>query len=208
MITDYGRYLYTDPMNRTSRQMDSYFSATLGGSNSSSNYEGVGGGNSYGKYLELQARGTTNGVNMNLSITNVVSDPTQPFSSGNMQGFMSFLECANNPYCVSIAAQSQQAQLLEKNRTIAREEAVNGFLPTKKDGVIISPAENASNNYLLASEIATTAVASVNPEGDNADLVSAAESAIDEMTDPVAQASSDGSNGNAFGTDLYSGNLY
>lgn len=194
MITNYSKYLYSDPMNKTSKQMDSFYNSISGGTNSSLNYEGVGSTSNYSAYLVAQAKKSIEGVSLKATITDVVSDPTKPFSSGNMQGLMISLECANNPYCVSIASQSKYNQLLEKNQTIAEKEQVNGYLPTKVNGIITSAANSAANQAVEVAQMGVDAVVNaINNDDSSEDLIAAGEDYITQLTDETSQSSTDDS---------------
>jgi hypothetical protein len=202
MITNYGKYLYTAPIQKSAKQMNTFFTSVTGGTSSSLNYEGIGGsigisgsfGSNYSSYLVKQAKKSINGVNLKVTITDVVDDPTKPFSSGNMQGIMSFLECSNNPYCMSMAAQTKYSQLVEKNMNIAKEEAVDGFMPTKVNGIIKAPAEAAKNMVDNVAQMGVdTIVNAMNNDDSSESLIDTGQSFVTQITDAIDQYSSDSS---------------
>ncbi|HEX8974816.1 MAG TPA: hypothetical protein VF817_05010 [Patescibacteria group bacterium] len=154
IITDYNQYLYISPQQRAWSQMTSFFNTVSAGRLSALNYEGIG--PNYDAYLVAQARQSIMGQPFATNLQQQVTDPTKLFATGNMKGVMSFFECANNPYCYSLVAQNKYNTDLAKAQDIAKNEQVNGFLPTKtSSGRIKQPAALLQNALLQADQLGT-----------------------------------------------------
>jgi len=154
IIRDYNKYLYISPQQRALSQMTTFYNTTSKGRLSSSNYEGVG--PNYDSYLVSQAKQTISGTTFVTNIQERVSNPKQLFSGGNMQGIMSYMQCANNVACYTLVASAQYDKEFAKAQEIAKNEQQNGFLPTKaSSGRITKPAALAQNALLQVDQIGT-----------------------------------------------------
>ncbi len=155
IIRDFTDYLYTAPQQAALAQMNSFFNSTSLGRSSSLNYEGVG--KNYDSYLISQAKIVINGQPFMTDIQNQVLDPaTDMFTGGNMKGIMSFLQCANNPYCYTLTAVNKYNTEFSKAQDLARTQNVNGFKPTIVNGRITNPAAIAQNALLQIDQLGTT----------------------------------------------------
>ena len=172
IIRDFNDYLYTAPQQKALTQLNAFFSSASQGRASSLNYEGVG--TNYDAYLITQAKNSINGQNFVTDIQNQVTDPaTDMFAGGNMKGIMSFLQCSNNPYCYTLAATEKYNSDFAKNQTIAKNENVNGFIPTKVNGRITNPAAIAQNALQQIDQLGTTISMNATNNGDPNQTVSA-----------------------------------
>ncbi len=172
IIRDFNDYLYTAPQQKALTQLNSFFSSASQGRASSLNYEGVG--TNYVAYLITQAKNSINGQSFVTDIQNQVNDPaTDMFAGGNMKGIMSFLQCSNNPYCYTLAATEKYNSDFAKNQTIAKNENVNGFIPTKVNGRITNPAAIAQNALQQIDQLGTTISMNATNNGNPDETVSA-----------------------------------
>jgi hypothetical protein len=172
IIRDFNNYLYTAPQQQALTQLNSFFSSASQGRASSLNYEGVG--TNYDAYLITQAKNSINGQSFVTDIQNQVTDPaTDMFAGGNMKGIMSFLQCSNNPYCYTLAATEKYNSDFAKNQTIAKNENVNGFIPTKVNGRITNPAAIAQNALQQIDQLGTTISMNATNNGNPDETVSA-----------------------------------
>jgi hypothetical protein len=158
IVRDYNDYLYGAPSRAAMTQMNSFFNSASQGRLSSLNYQGVG--PNYDSYLATQARSSITGTPFTTNLQNQVTDPSKLFAQGNMKGWMSFFQCANNVFCYSLTAQSQYNQTFKQAQTVAKYQQVNGFLPTIKNGRITSPASLAENALMLVDKVGTNMVVS------------------------------------------------
>ncbi len=154
LIRDFEDYLFTAPQQRALSQMNIFFNSASSGRISSLNYEGVG--SNYDAYLAHQARQKINGYAF---VTNIQSQVTDPrgnlFSTGNMSGFMTFLQPANNPMSYTLTAEQHYNNRVARAQEIAKNENVNGFVPTKVNGRITNPASIAENALLEVDKLGT-----------------------------------------------------
>jgi hypothetical protein len=157
LIRDFGDYLFTAPQQKALSQMSVFFSSASSGRISSLNYEGVG--SNYDRYLASQARQKINGYAF---VTNIQSQVTDPrgnlFSTGNMSGFMTFLQPANNPMSYTLTAEQHYNNAVARAQEIAKSENVNGFVPTKVNGRITNPASIAENALLEVDKLGTSMI--------------------------------------------------
>lgn len=156
-ITNWGVYLYTNPQQVALTQMNTFFNTVSRGRLSSINYEGIGPKN-YDNYLVTQAKNSINGTVFQTNIQSQTADPTQLFDTGNMKGIMTYMGCANNVACYTLTATARYNQELAKAQDIAKNEQSNGFLPQKKNGVIIKPAALASAAFTEIDQLGTNVI--------------------------------------------------
>lgn len=157
LIRDYKNYLYTAPNQRTMTQMDNFFKSTSGGRSSAYNYEGIGSTN-YHAYLEKQSKKSIKKETPKTTLQNHASDPSQVFSTGNMKGIMSYMECGNNPACLALSANNKYEEEFSKQQDVARSEQQNGLLPKKVNGRIVSPAFIAQNAFAEVDKVGTALI--------------------------------------------------
>lgn len=155
-ITDYRQYLYIAPQQRAMAQMNSFFNTVSKGRLSSLNYEGVG--INYDAYLVAQARQSIAGQSFSTNLQAQVSDPTQLFSTGNMKGIMTYMQCANNPACYTLTSVAKYNAELSKATEIAKAEQDKGFLPKKQNGKIVKPAALISNIFSQVDQLGTQVI--------------------------------------------------
>lgn len=154
LIRDFEDYLFTAPQQKALSQMSIFFDTASSGRISSLNYEGVG--SNYDAYLAAQARQKINGYAFITNIQSQVADPRgNLFSTGDMSGFMTFLEPANNPMSYTLTAEQHYNNNVARAQEIAKNENVNGFVPTKVDGRITNPASIAENALLEVDKLGT-----------------------------------------------------
>lgn len=156
VITDWNKYLYVSPQQRAMVQMNSFFNTVSRGRLSSLNYEGVG--PNYDAYLVAQARMAISGQTFTTNIQNVVTNPKQMFSSGNMKGLMTYMQCANNVACYTLTSTAQYNLEFAKAQEIAKSEQSNGFLPVRKNGKITQPASIVSNALTQIDQLGTQVI--------------------------------------------------
>ncbi len=154
LIRDFENYLFTAPQQKALSQMSVFFNSASSGRISSLNYEGVG--SNYDAYLAAQARQSINGAAFITNIQSQVADPRgNLFSTGNMSGFMTFLQPANNPMSYTLTAEQHYNNAVARAQEIAKNENVNGFVPTKVNGRITNPASIAENALLEVDKLGT-----------------------------------------------------
>ncbi|NTV40854.1 MAG: hypothetical protein HGA61_01095 [Candidatus Moranbacteria bacterium] len=159
IIRDFKNYLYTAPKQVALAEMNSFFNSVSGGRISYSNYEGVG--TNYDAYLASPTKNIIAGQSFQTNIQSRVSDPkTNMFSGGNMSGFMSFLQPANNVFSYTRIATEKYNSEFTKAQEIAKNENVNGFIPTKVGGRITNPASIAQNALLEIDQLGTKIIMS------------------------------------------------
>ncbi|HPN55088.1 MAG TPA: hypothetical protein PLB52_04155, partial [Candidatus Moranbacteria bacterium] len=160
------------------KQMKSFLTELTAGKSSYLNYEGIGTG--YSAYIKKQGEiavkdvlsGTVGGKKLTTSLQETVSDTSNFFSNGNMKGLLSYMECANNPACVTLQSGVKAAEEFAKKQDIAKSEAVDGLLPTKSStGRITTPAIMAQNALVDLDKQGTAMIVNA-PIGKNADKVS------------------------------------
>lgn len=161
LIRDFENYLFTAPQQRALAQMNSFFSSVSSGRISSLNYEGIDGRSNYDAYLARQARESINGHFFKTDIQSKIADPkSNLFSGGNMSGIMLYMQPANNPISYTLAATQKYNSEFSKAQEIAKNENVNGFVPTKVNGRITNPASIAQNALLEIDQLGTKIIMS------------------------------------------------
>ena len=140
-VTDWDDYLFKAPQKETRVYMNSFFNSVSAGRLSGLNYEGVGQG--YDKYLKKYSENSLYGSNKQFLtyIQNYTSNPqTEMFSSGNFKAFSAFLDCPNNPYCMSMTAETVYYNELNRN-TEVRKSLVNpsGYVSKVVNGKVVTP---------------------------------------------------------------------
>lgn len=153
IIRDFNEYLFLSPQQKAMAQMNTFFNAVSRGRLSSLNYEGVG--PNYDAYLVAQARQAIGGQNFVTNIQSQATDPRRMFADGNMKGIMSFVQCANNPYCYTMVASQKYNAEFAKAQEIAKTQNVNGFTPKITNGRITQPAAIAQNALLQVDQLGT-----------------------------------------------------
>jgi hypothetical protein len=169
VITDYKNYLYVAPQQRAMAQMDKFFIATSKGRLSSANYEGIG--PNYDAYLVNQTKKAIAGQAFVTNIQSQVTDPSKEmFSGGNMKGIMSYMQCANNVACYTMAATQKYDTELTKAQTIAKNEQQGGLLPQKNllTGKIMKPAALMSNALMQVDQLGTNLILQADPKAPEA----------------------------------------
>jgi hypothetical protein len=140
-VTDWNDYLFKAPQKETRVYMNSFFNSVSAGRISGLNYEGVGQG--YDKYLKTYSENALYGSSNQFKtyIQNYTSNPqTEMFSSGNFKAFSAFLDCPNNPYCMSMTAETVYQNELSRN-TEVRNKLVNssGYISKVINGKVVTP---------------------------------------------------------------------
>ena len=172
IIRDFEEYLYDLPKQTALKQMKSFLTEVTSGKSSYLNYEGVG--TSYVSSLKKQAeiavsdalKGTVGGKKL---VTNLqeVADPSNLFSKGNMKGLMSYMQCANNPVCLSLYSGAKAVAEFGKAQDIAKAEQQDGLLPKKSStGRIETPAIMMQNALVDIDKQGTNMIVSAPVTGD------------------------------------------
>lgn len=164
IIRDFNNYLFVSPQQKAMNQMNLFFNSVSRGRLSSLNYEGVG--PNYDAYLVAQARQAIAGQSFVTNIQSQTTDPKRMFADGNMKGIMSFMQCANNPYCYTMVATQKYSTEFSKAQEIAKSENVNGFVPKKANGRITQPASIAQNALLQIDQLGTQVIMNADGKGD------------------------------------------
>ena len=158
VITDWNNYLYVSPQQTAIAQMNSFFTTVSQGRLSSLNYEGVG--PNYDAYLVGQAQQAIAGQTFQTNLQQQVTDPSQLLSGGNTKGLMTYMQCANNVACYTLTATAQYNTQLAKAQDIAKNEQSNGFLPQKKNGIIVQPASVVAGALTAIDQLGTQLIMS------------------------------------------------
>lgn len=174
VIYDYNDYLFVGPHQRAMTQMNTFFNTVSRGRLSSLNYEGVG--PNYDAYLVAQARQAIGGQNFVTNLQDQVTDPTQLFSTGNMKGIMTYMQCANNVACYSLTSTAKYNAELAKATEIAKAEQDRGFLPVKKNGKITQPSAIVASALTQIDQLGTQVI--MNADADEKSQVPGAEAQI------------------------------
>ncbi|KKQ45624.1 MAG: hypothetical protein US63_C0013G0008 [Candidatus Moranbacteria bacterium GW2011_GWC2_37_8] len=156
VIYDWHNYLYIAPEQRTMTQMNAFFNTVSKGRLSSVNYEGVG--PNYDAYLVAQARQAIGGQSFSTNLQSQVTDPSQLFSTGNMKGIMTYMQCANNVACYSLTSVAKYNSELAMQKEIAKNEQTSGFLPVKQNGKIIQPSAIVASAFSQIDQLGTTII--------------------------------------------------
>lgn len=173
-IKNFNDYLFVSPQQKAMSQTNLFFNSVSRGRLSSLNYEGVG--PNYDSYLVAQANRIISGQLFVTDIQSQTTDPKKMFADGNMKGIMSFMKCANNPYCYTIVAAQKYNTEFSKAQEIAKNENVNGFTPKKANGRITQPATLAQNALSQIDQLGTQIIMNASPEqGTSAALYQIAE---------------------------------
>lgn len=156
VITDWNSYLNTGPKQRALDQMNLFFNNTSRGRLSSLNYEGVG--PKYDTYLKNVGMQTYAKKPFVTNLQEIATEPKELFAGGNMKGVMSYMQCANNPACFSLAANAKYQEILSKEKDIAVKEQTNGFKPVKKNGKITSPSAIVASALAQVDQLGTQVI--------------------------------------------------
>lgn len=170
IIRDFKEYLYTAPQQRANAEMNSFFNTVSKGRLSSLNYEGVG--PNYDAYLVAEARQAYGGQVFKTNLQEQATDPTRLFSTGNMRGIMTYMQCANNPACYTMTATAKYNAELARAQEIAKAETAGsgGFRPRKVNGRITSPAALAQSALSQIDQLGTQVIMNAAPNEAAADL--------------------------------------
>ncbi|EKD58222.1 MAG: hypothetical protein ACD_56C00169G0001, partial [uncultured bacterium] len=163
-ITDYKQYLFGGTKQAALNEVNSFFNTVSQGRLSSFNYEGVGRKN-YDAYLVAQARQAIGGQNFSTNIQSQVSNPTQMFTTGNMKGIMTYMQCANNPACYTLTSVAKYNSEITKAQEVAKAEQDKGFLPQKKNGKIVKPAALLSTALTQVDQLGTQVIMNADLKG-------------------------------------------
>jgi hypothetical protein len=130
--------------------------------------EGLVGGSSswngsYATYLNNQGLQSIQGAPPRSDILNYVSNPSNMFATGNWRAFSSFISNpANNPFGVSLAAQSNYisaaSKYTELNKTLYN--AGGGFAPVTNNGQIVTPGSTVRDIQSGANNLGNQIIAS------------------------------------------------
>jgi len=199
IIRDYEEYLYNLPKQAALKQMKSFLTGVTLGKSSYLNYEGVG--TSYVSYIKKQGEtavtdaldGTIGGKKL---VTNIqdVADTSALFSKGNMKGLMSYMQCANNPACISLYSGARAIAEFGKAQDIAKSEQQDGLLPKKSaTGRIETPAIMMQNALVDIDKQGTNMIVSAPVTGDtDAKLASLKQIAAGALLSIVSRAANYG----------------
>lgn len=182
IIRDYNEYLFINPKQIAMANMNSFFNTVSKGRLSTLNYEGIG--PNHDSYLVAQARKDFIGQTFQTNLQEQVTDPTKLFSTGNMKGIMTYMQCANNPACYTLTSSAKYKAELVRAQEIAKAESANtGFRPQKKDGRIVKPSSIAQSALAQIDQLGTQIIMNAEPNEGAADLgVAAAMSQIAQGT--------------------------
>lgn len=158
VVGDWRTYLIIAPQQRAMTQMNSFFNTVSRGRLSTLSYEGIG--PNYDAYLVAQAKLAINGQSFSTNLQDIVTDPRQMFSGGNMKGLMTYMQCANNVACYTLTSQNQYATELASATIVAEREQDRGFLPVKKNGKIVQPASIVFNSLSQVDQLGTNLIMS------------------------------------------------
>ena len=143
IIRDFEQYLYSNTKQLALDQVDDFFIATSGGRLSSFHYEGIG--RNYDAYLVGLGKDMlgSSADDFKTTIQDAVQDPVKDmFADKNMKGLMSYMSCANNVACYTLASVSKYKDEITKEKDIAQTEQNDGILAVKDAlGRITKPAE-------------------------------------------------------------------
>ena len=157
IIRDFNNYLYTSPQQTAMTRMNSFFNTVSQGRLSSLNYSPIneGIGPTYDQYLAGQAKQAINGQVFTSTLQNSVNKPSQMFDGGNMKGIMTYMQCANNVACYTLATTEQYNIEFSKAQTVAKNENVNVFIPKKLNFRVLQPAAIAENSLSQLDQYGT-----------------------------------------------------
>ena len=184
-ITNWEDALITTPQRNAQLYMNDFFTLTTRGMASSANYVGTGdfgiGGGNYAQYLTRVGESAISGGGQQvMTLHEYTPSPTVLFQQGDWRAFDALVSNPlNNPYGYSVAAEQAYQTKLEKEKEIARTQAIayQGFKGTEGPGrTITTPGitikgivdnssdfgnkiiAGASNPSELLSSLAATAV--------------------------------------------------
>lgn len=163
-VSNWNQYLYLGPQQRTMTYLQGMFNQSTRGRASLSNYEGVG--QLYDQYLLRQAQASISPIPMTVNLRDYANDPRDIFAAKSFRPFNAWLNCPNNPDCITLIAQSSYANELQKQTTVANKEQTNGFLAQKKNGRIITPAALVQKGFTELDKYGTDLIINAQELGD------------------------------------------
>jgi len=165
IITDWEKYLYQDPMEKTGVYMDSYLTAVTGG-RATSNYVSAG-GSSYNSELRSYAEGmlvsTSNGQVIAANAEEQIPNFKEEMAKGNIMAYNVYFQGSNNPFIVTMNARAQEQAIYESIQKTQEAKAVayGGYRGTETaDGKITTPGSTVrdvvANVYGIGPSIIAT----------------------------------------------------
>lgn len=143
-ISNWSSFLIDQPFNEADTYLNDFFSNSLGGADSVSNYssgsEGVMG--NYSSYLKGVAASAIYSETPKYNLSQYASSPGEVFAKGNWQGFMALISNpANNQFGYTILAQKNFQDRVAAAKEKAQTKAISyqGYVGKESNGQTITP---------------------------------------------------------------------
>lgn len=166
IITDWQKYLYDEPLEKTRIYMDSYLATVRGGRNSS-NYKGAAA--SYSQYLDEYTRSNLYSLSdqkiYSSNAEEIVPDMAAALDSGSIRAYHTYFSSDfHNPIGSALMAQEVEMKMYE----LYKEEQVlkatsHGYKPVEtKDGKTVLPGDTIGNIVSNVQDIGNKIIATSN----------------------------------------------
>lgn len=159
IITDWQKYLYSDPQSETKVYMKSYINSVTGGKSSSSF------SSDYSSYLETYAKSnlaTLSSSTATSTTEETVSDPKTSVSNGSILAITSAYgsNMNNNPLGLTMASQNVEYTKYQQEQTKASTQAVShGYKSVESSGKVILPGSTIGNIVSNANDVGNKIIA-------------------------------------------------